>query len=177
MEKKEKRAKVEFKETFVRLLAKHSSRKISVSLLCEKAGYNRSTFYEYYPSMDELLKDVLKDQLKSVWVQNDLLLDAYYLKSETGPEKIYQYLTNFFSNDVLLTLISSNDSAYFRHLIIQIETSYEINKYHIYKEEDKIKIIYRNTGIFSIIFRYIGNEFSCDIKTLSNIVFDLIKNG
>ena len=38
------------KESLTRLLASESIHKISVRMLCEEAGINRSTFYKYYGS-------------------------------------------------------------------------------------------------------------------------------
>ena len=45
------------KESLTRLLASESIHKISVRMLCEEAGINRSTFYKYYGSQYDTLDD------------------------------------------------------------------------------------------------------------------------
>lgn len=54
------------KENFIELLKTQSIYKISVRDLCEKAGINRSTFYKYYGSQFDLLKEMEDDMLSLI---------------------------------------------------------------------------------------------------------------
>ena len=54
------------KESLIRQLKEESIYKISVRELCEQAGINRTTFYKYYGSPFDLLKDIEDDLLRSV---------------------------------------------------------------------------------------------------------------
>lgn len=54
------------KESLMRLLAKESLHKISIRMLCEEAGVNRSTFYKYYGSQYDVLAEMEADMIGSV---------------------------------------------------------------------------------------------------------------
>lgn len=58
------------KESLTRLLADESIYKISIRVLCEEAGINRSTFYKYYGSQYDVLAE-MEDELMSS-IQNTL---------------------------------------------------------------------------------------------------------
>ena len=62
------------KESLIRQLKEESIYKISVRELCEQAGINRTTFYKYYGSPFDLLKDIEDDLLRSV--QETLMEDG-----------------------------------------------------------------------------------------------------
>ena len=51
------------KETFLKLLAKKSFTKITVTELCRIAEINRGTFYLHYYDMEDVLDDILNDML------------------------------------------------------------------------------------------------------------------
>lgn len=49
------------KDAFLALIASGGWRRLSVTLLCKKAGIARATFYLHYANLDEVLDDVLRD--------------------------------------------------------------------------------------------------------------------
>ena len=51
------------KEAFCRLFAEKPLDKISIVEVCRLAGYNRSTFYQYYLSLDDILLEVENETL------------------------------------------------------------------------------------------------------------------
>lgn len=51
------------KESFTQLLQKKDIRKISIRELCQDAGINHCTFYKYYGSQYDLLKEMEDDML------------------------------------------------------------------------------------------------------------------
>lgn len=54
------------KDSLCELLENESIHKISIRTLCENADINRSTFYKYYGSQYDLLKDMEDDFLKEI---------------------------------------------------------------------------------------------------------------
>lgn len=54
------------KESLMRLLTTESLHKISIRMLCQEAGINRSTFYKYYGSQYDVLTEMEADMLGSV---------------------------------------------------------------------------------------------------------------
>ena len=49
------------RDAFLALIASGGWRRLSVTLLCKKAGIARATFYLHYANLDEVLDDVLRD--------------------------------------------------------------------------------------------------------------------
>lgn len=52
------------KDAFLELIGKGGWRRLSVTLLCKKAGVARATFYLHYRSLDDVLSDVLDDAFR-----------------------------------------------------------------------------------------------------------------
>ncbi|MCD8068960.1 MAG: TetR/AcrR family transcriptional regulator [Lachnospiraceae bacterium] len=84
-----------FVDAFWELAQEKPIRKIAVNELTRRAGYNRSTFYEYFLDTDDLLAYV-EDQLLE-----DLKQEALLSLPENGPQKDLES-TNLFSNVFLL---------------------------------------------------------------------------
>ncbi|MCD8115966.1 MAG: TetR/AcrR family transcriptional regulator [Oscillospiraceae bacterium] len=54
------------KDSLVDMLGEMSIHKISIRDLCERAGLNRSTFYRYYGSQFDLLREMEDDMIQSL---------------------------------------------------------------------------------------------------------------
>ena len=85
MEKKENQrimlTKRLLKNSLLELLEQKNIKKISVSELCQKAGINRSTFYNHYGSQFDVLKDMELDMindLDNIW-ENGIHKDDWTL--------------------------------------------------------------------------------------------------
>lgn len=59
------------RRSFFELLEQKPINKITISELCKKADINRSTFYKYYGSQYDVLKDMEKEAIDKI---NDLLV-------------------------------------------------------------------------------------------------------
>ncbi len=57
------------KEAFCRLYLKKSINKIAVTEICRIAGYNRSTFYQYYLDVDDMLLEIETETLTYIATQ------------------------------------------------------------------------------------------------------------
>ncbi len=64
--KKREQTKKRLKDALMELYNEYEFQKITVSMLCKKAGMHRSTFYLYYSSTDELLREIENDILKDI---------------------------------------------------------------------------------------------------------------
>jgi AcrR family transcriptional regulator len=73
------------RESLIRLMAERSIHKISVREICSEAQINRTTFYKYYGSQYDLLKDMETEVLSQI----DSVLGA----SEDRPKSDLQLLT------------------------------------------------------------------------------------
>lgn len=62
------------KESLLSLMEKKEIQKISISELCQRAGINRTTFYNHYGSQYDLLNDIELDvitDLKHIWSEEN----------------------------------------------------------------------------------------------------------
>jgi Transcriptional regulator len=81
MEKKEDRrvtmTKQLLKNSLIEMLKAESIHQISIRALCEHADINRSTFYKYYGSQYELLKEMEADWLKNAETHINEMANSY----------------------------------------------------------------------------------------------------
>ncbi len=82
------------RESLIRLMAEKSIHKISVREICSDAQINRTTFYKYYGSQYDLLKDMENEVLAQI--------DSYLGASEDRPANDLQLLT------MIVTYINDN---------------------------------------------------------------------
>lgn len=85
-----------FEDAFWELAAEKPISKIAVSEIAKRAGYNRSTFYEYFEDTDDLLVCVEKkllDEARMIVCQilpeNEFLSDLFRIFFTAMNEKIY----------------------------------------------------------------------------------------
>ena len=76
-----------FVDIFCELYRLKPIEKISVQEIANKSGYNRSTFYQYFADLYELLE----------YVENDLLTYIKRVKKHSTKDSIPQDITNLFS--------------------------------------------------------------------------------
>lgn len=173
--RKRNKTKSRIKLAYIELLKSNNPLDISVSEVCLKSDVNRSTFYEYYSNISDLIEDIIKDQINSISKANRVLYDKFYIDNITGPEDVKKYMLNISSNDTLIRLIKSSESKKFEVSIIKAQCEYEINRYKIEDYEARLRVTYRNYGVLSIIFRWIIEGNNADIDTISNILYKEIK--
>ncbi|MCQ2087554.1 MAG: hypothetical protein MJZ37_05755 [Bacilli bacterium] len=171
---KRNKTKSKIKRAYCDLLLENTPLEITISEICKKSEINRSTFYEYYSCLDELIEQVIKDQVVAISKVNKSIYDRFYIENFTGPETVKKYMENFANNAVLIKLINSKESHRFKSLIIHLQCEYEIQKYHINDFEKRLQVIYRNSGILVILFRWIEKVKGYDTDTVSKLVYKQI---
>ena len=70
-----------FDEAFIILLEQKDIEYITVKEICEKAGFNRSTFYLHYESIEDLLNETLENTINK-------LIEHFNEKPETFIKKV-----------------------------------------------------------------------------------------
>lgn len=71
------------RESLIRLMVQESVHKISIRMLCEDAGVNRSTFYKYYGSQYDVLAEVEAEFIAGI---QDTLEDGDNSSASSAPE-------------------------------------------------------------------------------------------
>ncbi len=123
----------QLKDALMQLFQEYDFQKITVTMLCRKAGLHRSTFYFYYSNTDELLREIEHDILNEIQKYSDRM--NMFEKPEKGKslEEIYKkneqimidfYYWQFSMRDYLNPLLGAYGDPYF---IIQYEKIIRIN--------------------------------------------------
>ena len=98
---KRNKTKARIKKAYCELLLNSSPLEVTISEICKRSEINRSTFYEYYSCLDELIEHVIRDQVALISKVNKSLYDRFYAENFTGPESVKKYMENFANNEVL----------------------------------------------------------------------------
>ena len=92
MENMKKRASTikRLKDSLMLLFQQNDYQKISVTMLCNQAGLHRSTFYLYYNSIDEVLREIENDILKEIQRYADKMNNFSAAEKPEDIKSIYQ---------------------------------------------------------------------------------------
>ena len=167
------RSKALIKEAFLELLQIKEPDEITVVELCEKAGVNRSTFYAHYEYMDNLIREVLWESVKNVFVgfgpQWDLPLD------DGGVERTYidAYLRRFLSDPTVRRFCTCRNSENFRTLIIRAHvelslgpSSTPLEYYYAY---------FHNAGVLNFLLEWLNNGSAIPKEDVVEIIHEYSK--
>lgn len=169
-----------FDEALLKILENKDYEYITIKEICDKAGYNRSTFYLHYESIDDLLDESIRYTMSEFYNKfenkhsiidigrND---DLIFIKDEY----LNPYLDFVKENKIIFKL------AYKRPKVLKVnDTYYNLKKYILnpilekYKvEEEKRKYIidFYVNGIMAIIKEWVDNECIED----KNFIIEVIK--
>ena len=168
-----KKTRDKFTSVFCELYSQKPIEKISVQEIAEKSGYNRSTFYEYFADIYELL----------TFVENDLLS---YMKEELNnkdaPTNNIQNMMNCFedTNHILTLTALLGDYGSIRFLErIKSEIPLDRLVINIPKDDPRTPYLiefYISTAL-SLFRLWIRREKDITIDELSVLLNNLFRNG
>ncbi len=151
---------------------------VYVKDICQKAGINRSTFYEYYNYLDELIEEVIIQQFDLV------LSDEYkedYQKTDTSIldfESVKHYIEAITNNQLIDVLLKSERVNRYFHMLVkhQVEVTLEGMKQDDYSY---YQAYFHNVGSLSIIFEWLKNgrpvPMDSIVKIIQNYSLELYK--
>ncbi len=113
------------KESLLQLLHTKHIHKISIRELCERAGVNRSTFYNHYGSQYDVFEEIAQDYLRNVTINPTDVWDeqSAYQRVVSG----MQYVADHVEMSRML-INNSIDATFSDHLLslLQIEKTMEM---------------------------------------------------
>ena len=106
------------KDALLELLERKELSDISVTALCEAADVNRSTFYNYYTSPSDLLREIEQDALDRIPAPPPIL-------DQQGEEQLLRATTAFFdyvkeNERVFRVLFSESVNYHFTSLLVEL---------------------------------------------------------
>lgn len=149
------------KEAFCRLYVTKPINKISITEVCRIAGYNRSTFYQYYLDLDDILLEIENETLD-------------YIKSRRT--EIASSDSNFISELMLLyegrkvymdAMLGQNSTPRFFNTLISIATT-NITDFDFDKNDPRYPYLveFRYKGALSIFRLWIQRNRDLDFEDL-----------
>ena len=173
-------SKMMLQTSLTQLLAEKSIHKVSVREICDLAEINRTTFYKYYGSQYDLLKDMENEVL--------LRIDAYLYTDKQEPEfnvqALVQITTYLQDNlDLCRLLINNTVDTEFPEKLFNLSMIRRLLDEHLANQYPKSDIDYGHqfvvNGGFGIIKAWINKETrespESIANTLVNIIFRLFK--
>ena len=172
--KNNENTKEDLRTALLQLMNNYYFDKITVSMLCEKTGVNRSTFYYHYSDLDDLLYDAQEEYFKELGMQFDLLEKYEQLAKRDNLDKIIAFLVdlkNSKDNKFKLFLEKGEPLQYYQHNINYFFNVFQIN------DDTELSKRYRAFSYFSNSFQLVSawiiNGYDLDEKELADMIFNL----
>ena len=170
-------------EALLLLLEKEEYDFISVKDICEKAGVNRSTFYTYYNTKDDLLVETMK--LISKRLSSNFDYDAFTINADD--ENNFQLIGEFYLVPYLNT-IKELKKVYKMlqhkpHIFKKVNINKELynvlhnkllSKYNIKSDEKEFAFAYLNYGVLAIIDKWVESNCEEDVSKIANLIIKMI---
>lgn len=144
--------------------------KITVTELCEEAALNRSTFYENYNNIQDLLLDIHTDifhELTPTLAAARLDLHSGTMENRIAAvTEIISYLQQ--NLDIFGTLFMNNEGNLFeKHL-----SQYYLEKYAVHHTDRNRQyiLLYHLMGSFSMVLQWISNQCPCAPQELALLI-------
>ncbi len=159
------------KESLSYMLEKEDIDHISITELCEIADLNRSTFYRYYGSQYDLLKDIENDYLETLEKE---------LKEETDPKITLNKILSFIKNNLVISksILNERRDYNFKSRLLSLDSLLEnLNShYPSLRSEDKEYLdTFIISGGYSLIVKWVKQDCKVEIDTLIEIILNFVK--
>ena len=167
---REKVTKNIIKQSYLELL--QESEKITVTKICRKAGISRTTFYNHYGYLDDIMDEIGKeysDNLRDVIIINDL--DARLIL-----RKVLSEIKN--TRAFQLELAADSNNIIERKIVKMADQLLRERFGRIFGTDDEIllKMIsaYLSSGINAVISCWIDTEFRSSAEEVENLLMSLL---
>lgn len=177
MRKKEisDQTKENLKNTFWKLYTKKEIDKITVKELCDKAGYNRGTFYLYYKDIYDIFNQIEKELLDATMQILNTATESEQLDFSKHMSMIMEMAQKYSSYvSVLLTRQNNNRfSLKLKETITPLLTPYLINP-KCSEQEKEIIIEFYMSGLLAAIAKWLQEEDAMPINDFIRFVLNKI---
>lgn len=165
--KKRKKSQDQIEKIFLQLIQKKNIEEISVSMICEMAGLNRSTFYANYIDIYDLAEKI-KNNMENEFAQFQLSNNAK--QDYDGYLNMFKYIKDnqiFFKTYFKLEEISMNMPTQYR---IELAEKYYDNKYIDYHIE------FFRAGLNAVIKKWLNGGCKETPEEINDIITSEYKN-
>ena len=165
--KRKKKSQEQIEKIFLQLIQKKNIEEISVSMICEIANLNRSTFYANYIDIYDLAEQIQKNMEKEF---ADFQLFNNARQDSDGYLNMFKYIKDnqiFFKTYFKLEEISKSLPTQYR---IELAEKYYDNKYIDYHIE------FFRAGLNAVIKKWLNNGCKETPEEINEIITSEYKN-
>lgn len=167
------------KNSYMELVRKKSTAKITIKDICDGAEVNRSTFYLHYSEPNDILME-LEDETVH-FVEESL----HYIGLSNGASLDTQvYLLSFLreirrNSELLWTLLVENSDPHFRRKLQTValnmaQTTFNVDFDTTSKRATYLFIV---SGSIELLVDWIRNDFSISEQSMCKLLFDLCEGS
>ena len=179
---KRSRTKERLKTALTSLCGKKAYYDITVQEVCRQAGLYRSTFYRYYETKDDMLREIEQEYIDDVLT---LAPNLWRLHSDSTSEEMEQYrkeltadmLYHLEHKALCRFLLSPAGDIYFYNKVISSISSQMYRNYQHYgrplEKKAEYEILYFAAGFISTIYRWLGKE-DCLPEEFADILLSIM---
>lgn len=165
-----------FTEAFLKLNKEKPIEKITIKELAEVAGYNRTTFYNYFAdvySLFEYIEDFVFENIKGRLEEN--------MRNFSNRDIFIRNVIEISSQwrEYLLIIL---DNPYSYHFTVQLKgnlIAYWTNVFNL--SENDLKISYRLdfylSAVISVISRWLKNPDDMTAEEMANLLHEIVSKG
>ena len=173
-----------FDEALLKILENKDYEYITVKEICDKAGYNRSTFYLHYESIDDLLDESIRYVMSKFY--NKFEAKYNVLNRENNNDFIFindKYLNPYLDfvkeNKIIFKL------AYKHPKVLKVDDIYYnlkrnilnpiLEKYNVEEKKREYMIDYYVNGIMAIIKEWVDNDCIEDKGFIIEVIKECVR--
>ncbi|BAK56129.1 TetR family transcriptional regulator [Candidatus Arthromitus sp. SFB-mouse-Japan] len=162
--------------SFCKLYMKKPIEKISIRELTDTAGYNRTTFYNYFSDIYDVLDYIENSSIR--YVKKNIIID---MKKENPSKQFINTFLNIYENweSYIKVLLSNQNSAHFTDRLKKELFSSCMDAFNLPKNNIRAEYIldFYLSAIISVISRWIKNQSEMSSLEMANLLEDMLKNN
>ena len=167
-------------ENLVPLMKEHPVSRISIKMLCERAGINRSTFYAHYKDVYDLLDQIQKEIIEELSIH--ISGNAFEEQNKATFKALEQILNFAKSNaELFAVLLSENGDYAFQREIMQLAQEKTIQTLRHMKNLDPNVSEYLQyfvvNGALSVIQKWLAGGMAESVPEMAELCSTLLFKG
>lgn len=173
MDKRILKSENAIKSAMIELIGEKDPDRVTVKELCQKAGVNRSTFYDRFEYMDALVEAILADCLEDVCFDQSAIYD---LETENGGihhNAIRSYIDRFLENQTLMRFCMCENGEKYISKILAIQI--RISMREIRESIKYYPAYFQNTGVLHMLIEWIRADRPVPKETIVEIIHQFSK--
>ncbi len=158
-------------EIFMGLLEQKDIRKITVREICEQAQINRSTFYNHFIDVYDMLDKMMDSHV--------LAMNIIFSKGRSKVPRDNLRLILAYMKEHKILYRASFHSPTYNKMFAGFEKLYKIHNVEDYENKDKIekmkidyKVYFFEQGLFSLISHWLDYDCEMDIESFLDVIHE-----